>query len=111
LSIMQNELKENANWFSTDVQQKAYVRIRMMMMLWRVLSFDFSKIRSSRISSRKKFSMIYISSLAVELGFGQKFKPDPRVDVRPGWTDQSSQPDPRVDVRRVLSSLSETSYI
>jgi hypothetical protein len=23
-------------------------------------------------------------SLAVELGFGQKFKPDPRVDVRPG---------------------------
>jgi hypothetical protein len=51
------------------------------------------------------------TSLAVELGFGQKFKPDPRVDVRPGWTDQSSQPDLRVDVRRVLSSLSETSYI
>jgi hypothetical protein len=51
------------------------------------------------------------TSLAVELGFGQKFKSDPRVDVRPGWTDQSSQPDPRVDVRRVLSSLSETSYI
>jgi hypothetical protein len=52
-----------------------------------------------------------LTSLAVELGFGQKFKPDPRVDVRPGWTDQSSQSDPRVDVRRVLSSLSETSYI
>jgi hypothetical protein len=51
------------------------------------------------------------NSLAVELGFGQKFKPDPRVDVRPGWTDQSSQPDLRVDVRRILSSLSETSYI
>jgi hypothetical protein len=50
-------------------------------------------------------------SLAVGLGFGQKFKPDPRVDVRPGWTDQSSQSDPRVDVRRVLPSLSETSYI
>jgi hypothetical protein len=50
-------------------------------------------------------------SLAVELGFGQKFKPDPRVDVRPDWTDQSSQTDPRVDVRRVLPSLSETSYI
>jgi hypothetical protein len=50
-------------------------------------------------------------SLAVGLGFGQKFKPDPRVDVRSGWTDQSPQPDLRVDVRRVLSSLSETSYI
>ncbi len=29
LSIMRNKLKENANWFSTDVQQKAYVRIRI----------------------------------------------------------------------------------
>jgi hypothetical protein len=53
----------------------------------------------------------YKASLAVELSFGQKFKPNPRVDVRSGWTDQSSQPDPRVDVRRVLPSLSETSYI
>jgi hypothetical protein len=44
-------------------------------------------------------------SLAVELGFGQKFKPDPRVDVRSGWTDQSFQFDPRIDVWRVLSSL------
>ncbi len=52
-----------------------------------------------------------LSSLAVELGFGQKFKPDPRVDVRPDWTDQSSQPDSRIDVRRILSSLFETSYI
>ncbi len=26
---MRNKLKENANWFSTDVQQKAYVRIRI----------------------------------------------------------------------------------
>ncbi len=52
-----------------------------------------------------------VNSLAVESGFGQKFKPDPRVGVRPGWTDQSSQPDPRVGVRRVLPSLSETSYI
>jgi succinate dehydrogenase hydrophobic anchor subunit len=31
-----------------------------------------------------------IISLAVGLGFGQKFKPDPRVDVRSSWTDQSS---------------------
>jgi hypothetical protein len=29
LSIMRNKLKENANWFFTDVQQKAYVRIRI----------------------------------------------------------------------------------
>jgi hypothetical protein len=29
LSAMRNKLKENANWFSTDVQQKAYVRIRI----------------------------------------------------------------------------------
>jgi hypothetical protein len=29
LSIMRNKIKDNANWFSTDVQQKAYVRIRI----------------------------------------------------------------------------------
>ncbi len=29
LSAMRNKLKENANWFFTDVQQKAYVRIRI----------------------------------------------------------------------------------
>jgi hypothetical protein len=29
LSIMRNKLKENADWFSIDVQQKAYVRIRI----------------------------------------------------------------------------------
>jgi hypothetical protein len=29
LSVMRNKLKENANWFSTDVQQKAYVRIKI----------------------------------------------------------------------------------
>jgi hypothetical protein len=64
-------------------------------------------------SSRDVNIMKWISScsLAVELGFGQKFKLDPRIDVRPDWTDQSSQLDPRIDVRRVLSSLFETSYI
>ncbi len=56
-------------------------------------------------------SKVIIFSLAVELGFGQKFKSDPRVDVRPGWTDQSSQLDLRVGVRRILSSPSDTSYI
>ncbi len=29
LSVMRNKLKENANWFFIDVQQKAYVRIRI----------------------------------------------------------------------------------
>ncbi len=29
LSVMRNKLKENANWFSIDVQQKAYVRIKI----------------------------------------------------------------------------------
>ncbi len=29
LSVMRNKLEENANWFSTDVQQKAYVRIKI----------------------------------------------------------------------------------
>ncbi len=29
LSVMRNKLKENANWFFTDVQQKAYVRIKI----------------------------------------------------------------------------------
>jgi hypothetical protein len=52
-----------------------------------------------------------ISSLIVELSFGQKFIFDPRVDVRSSWTDQSFQFDLRIDVRRVLSSLFETSYI
>ncbi len=61
--------------------------------------------------SADNFADDLADSLAVELGFGQKFKPDPRVGVRPGWTDQSSQSDPRVGVRRILSSLSETSYI
>jgi hypothetical protein len=29
LSIMRNKIKDNADWFSTDVQQKAYVRIKI----------------------------------------------------------------------------------
>jgi hypothetical protein len=86
-------------------------KLEMTDVIWIV-----KKVRHLIESSRKSLTIIFIdhfvlSSLAVGLGFGQKFKPDPRVGVRPGWTDQSSQPDPRVDVRRVLSSLSETSYI
>jgi hypothetical protein len=29
LSIMRNKMKDNENWFFTDVQQKAYVRIKI----------------------------------------------------------------------------------
>jgi hypothetical protein len=71
---------------------------------------DSMQLDKSIVESKIQFG-IDSTSLAVGLGFGQKFKPDPRVGVRPGWTDQSSQPDPRVGVRRVLPSLSETSYI
>jgi hypothetical protein len=93
--------------------------------IWRDFLISDDKIPSwiffSQYEKRKVDAIIWsdthekfmnlLCSLAVELGFGQKFKPVPRVDVRPNWTDQSSQPDPRIDVRRILSSLSETSYI
>jgi hypothetical protein len=80
---------------------------------WTQFLIDFHFIISYLLekSNEKADSLIKRISLAVELGFGQKFKPDPRVDVRSGWTDQSSQSDPRVDVRRILPSLFETSYI
>jgi hypothetical protein len=51
------------------------------------------------------------TSLTVELGFGQKFKSDPRVDVLSGWTDQRFQFDPRIDVRRILSSLFDINWM
>ncbi len=88
-----------------------YLRLSLRFrILWRTLSLTkwiemFWFLLTTLISSFAE------SSLAVELGFGQKFKSDPRVDVRPGWTDQSSQSDLRIDVRRILSSLFETSYI
>jgi hypothetical protein len=81
---------------------------------------ECSRTISKKTRSKRRWiiSIIFISwiselvnSLTVELGFGQKFKPDPRIDVRPDWTDQSSQFDLKIDVRRVLSSLFETSYI
>jgi hypothetical protein len=67
--------------------------------------------KMTSVWSKTSISVSRIVSLAVGLGFGQKFKPDPRIDVRSGWTDQSSQFDLRIYVRRILSSLSETSYI
>jgi hypothetical protein len=43
LSVMQNKLKENANWFSIDVQQKTYVRIRIERDVMKHLIFRFFK--------------------------------------------------------------------
>ncbi len=43
LSVMRNKLKGNANWFSTDVQQKAYVRIRIDDDVMKHLIFRFFK--------------------------------------------------------------------
>jgi hypothetical protein len=40
--------------------KKRMCESELMMMSWSILSLDFSRIRSSRISSRKKFSMICI---------------------------------------------------
>ncbi len=43
LSIMRNKIKDNANWFFTDVQQKAYVRIRIDDDAMKHLIFRFFK--------------------------------------------------------------------
>ncbi len=43
LSVMRNKLKENTNWFSTDVQQKTYVRIRIDDDVMKHLIFRFFK--------------------------------------------------------------------
>jgi hypothetical protein len=56
------------------------------------------------------FVEMFLNSLTVESDFEQKFKFDPRIDVRSNWTDQSSQFDLRIDIRRILSSLFEISY-
>jgi hypothetical protein len=52
LSIMRNKLKKNANWFFIDVQQKAYVRIRIDEDVIKHLIFQFFKnsIKSYNIS-------------------------------------------------------------
>jgi hypothetical protein len=94
---------------------KYFVFCRYLMQWFAAMRWSDSELIKNSISLLAVLTMFDLitvaNSLAVGLGFGQKFKPDPRVGVRPGWTDQSSQPDPRVDVRRVLPSLSETSYI
>jgi hypothetical protein len=60
LSIMRNKLKENANWFSTDVQQKAYVRIRIDDDVMKHLIFRFFKNSiKSYIISKEIFEDLY----------------------------------------------------
>jgi hypothetical protein len=60
LSIMRNKLKENANWFFIDVQQKAYVRIRIDDDVMKHFIFRFFKnsIKSYTIS-KKIFDDLY----------------------------------------------------
>jgi hypothetical protein len=43
LSIMRNKIKDNTNWFSTDVEQKAYVRIKIDDDVMKHLIFRFFK--------------------------------------------------------------------
>jgi hypothetical protein len=60
LLVMRNKMKENANWFFTDVQQKAYVRIRIDDDVMKHLIFRFFKnsIKSYTIS-KKIFENLY----------------------------------------------------
>jgi hypothetical protein len=60
LSAMRNKLKENANWFSIDVQQKTYVRIRIDDDVMKHLIFRFFKDSiKSYIISKKIFDDLY----------------------------------------------------
>jgi hypothetical protein len=60
LSIMRNKLKENANWFSIDVQQKAYVRIRIDDDVMKHFIFRFFKNSiKSYIISKEIFDDLY----------------------------------------------------
>jgi hypothetical protein len=60
LSIMRNKLKENANWFFTDVQQKAYVRIKIDEdAMKHLISRFFKNSIKSYIISKKIFDDLY----------------------------------------------------
>jgi hypothetical protein len=60
LSIMRNKLKENANWFFIDVQQKAYVRIKIDENAMKHLIFRFFKNSiKSYIISKEIFDDLY----------------------------------------------------
>jgi hypothetical protein len=57
---MQNKLEENANWFSTDVQQKAYVRIRIDDdVMKHLISRFFKDSIKSYIISKEIFDDLY----------------------------------------------------
>jgi hypothetical protein len=60
LLVMRNKLKENANWFLIDVQQKAYVRIKIDEDAMKHLIFRFFKNSiKSYIISKKIFDDLY----------------------------------------------------
>jgi hypothetical protein len=60
LSVMRNKLKENANWFSIDVQQKAYVWIRIDDdVMKHLISRFFKDSIKSYIISKKIFDDLY----------------------------------------------------
>jgi hypothetical protein len=75
---MRNKLKENADWFSIDIQQKTYVQIRIDDNVMKHLIFRFFKIRSSRTLSRRKFSMICIRFLMIQIVVLMRWK---RINV------------------------------
>jgi hypothetical protein len=60
LSIMRNKLKENANWFFTDVQQKTYVRIKIDDdVMKHFISRFFENSIKSYIISKEIFDNMY----------------------------------------------------
>jgi hypothetical protein len=60
LSVMRNKLKENADWFSIDVQQEAYVRTRIDDDAMKHLTARFFKnLIKSYIIANKIFDDLY----------------------------------------------------
>jgi hypothetical protein len=60
LSVMRNKLEENANWFSTDVQQKTYVRIKIDdEVMKHLISRFFKNSIKSYIIAKKIFDDLY----------------------------------------------------
>ncbi len=60
LSVMRNKLEENANWFSTDVQQKTSVRIRIDdEAMKHLISRFFKNSIKSYIIAKKIFDDLY----------------------------------------------------
>ncbi len=60
LSVMRNKLEENANWFSTDVQQKTYMRIRIDdEVMKHFISRFFKNSIKSYIIAKKIFDDLY----------------------------------------------------